>query len=100
MSYFVGQEVVTHRERALWSMSYAGGMVQPERAGADTRVIYAFLRRALQLGTAQHPYRGPALYDEGDLTYTNETTGEVDAFWGLEQIARSGDVVYAGRFLG
>jgi len=104
MAYFVGQEVVTYQERALWSMSYAGGVIPTANASSDARAIYAFLRRALRHGSAQEPYRGPARFIDDRYVYTNATTGELDSFWGLEQITRNGEAVYelryAGGFLG
>jgi uncharacterized protein DUF5680 len=104
MTYFVGQEVVAYRERALWSMSSAGGVIPAAREGADAQAIYTFLRRALRHGSAQDPYRGPARFSDHLFSYTNTSTGELDAFWGLERITRSGETVYelryAGGFLG
>ena len=104
MTYFVGQEVVTYRERVLWSMSCAGGVIPSSRESSETRAIYAFLRLALRHGSAEGPNRGPARFSEDPFTYTNASTGELDAFWGLEQITRSGAKVselrYAGGFLG
>jgi hypothetical protein len=44
MPFFVGQEVVAHRDRPVWSMSYAGGMRRPS-PDADARAVYAFLVR-------------------------------------------------------
>jgi alkanesulfonate monooxygenase SsuD/methylene tetrahydromethanopterin reductase-like flavin-dependent oxidoreductase (luciferase family) len=65
---------------------------------------YAFLRLALRHGSVEGPYRGPARFSEDPFTYTNASTGELDAFWGLEQITRSGEKVSelrdAGGFLG
>jgi len=85
-------------------VAYAGGVVPSARESSEARAIYAFLRRALQRGTSQHPYRGPALFSDESFTYTNETAGELDAFSGLEQITRSSETVYelryAGGFLG
>src|SRR5260370_42215763 len=41
MANFVGQEVVFHREQAVWSMSYAGGVMPLSRDNSDTRAIDA-----------------------------------------------------------
>ena len=60
MAYFVGQEVVFHRQQAVWSMSYAGGVMPPSQERSDARAIYAFLRLALRHGSKDAPYRGPA----------------------------------------
>src|SRR6202048_2184111 len=37
MAYFVGQEVVFHRELAVWSMSYAGGVMPRSGDNSDPR---------------------------------------------------------------
>ncbi len=104
MAYFVGQEVVSYREQAVWSMSYAGGVTPSARDISQTRTVYAFLRLALRHGTEAEPYRGPARLTRDSFTYTNASCSGLDAFWGLEEISRSGEKVYelryAGGFLG
>jgi hypothetical protein len=100
MGYFVGHEVVEYRERAVWSMTYAGGVIGPPREGADARAVYQFLRRALQQGSIHEPYRGPARFSEDRFAYSNVASGDFDAFWGLEQIAYGGDTVYELRYAG
>jgi Domain of unknown function (DUF5680) len=99
MAYFVGQEVVAHRDRAVWSMSYAGGMTRPS-PDSDARAIYGFLRLALQHGHEAEPYRGPATFVRGVLTYTNACPGTLDAFWGVEEIVRDRTPVYECRYSG
>lgn len=100
MARFVGQEVVSRWEQPIWSMSYAGGVIPAARDVSETRVIYAFLRLALRQGTADRPYRGPAMVHEGPYTYTNESHGGLDAFLGIEQIARDGQKVYELYYAG
>ena len=75
MAYFIGQEVVSHRRRAVWSMSYAGGVTSLSRDSSDTRAIYAFLRLALPHGSKDEPYRGPATFTRDVLTYTTQAAG-------------------------
>ena len=82
MAYFVGQEVVFHRELAVWSMSYAGGVMPRSRDNSDTRAIYAFLRLALRHGGKDEPYRGPAAFTRDFLTYTNLSSGSLALFSG------------------
>jgi hypothetical protein len=56
MFRFVGQEVAYQHCRAVWSMSYAGGLVRD--ANRDlTKSIYAHLRKALLLTPASLPLR-------------------------------------------
>ncbi len=75
MTYFVGQEVVTLGERALWSMSYAGGVIPSSRESSETRAIYAFLRLALRHGSAEGPNRGPARFSEDPFGYAGGFLG-------------------------
>ena len=100
MTCFAGQEVVSYRARPVWSMTYAGGVTPPERDIADTRAIYAFLRLALRQGTEAAPYRGPAAFSQGAMSYTNASSGDLEAFWGVEEIARGGQKVYDLRYAG
>jgi uncharacterized protein DUF5680 len=100
MAYFVGQEVVSHRGQAVWSMSYAGGVMPASRDCVDPRAIYAFLRLALRHGSEAEPYRGPAKFSREALTYTNSSSGSLDAFWGVEEIVRDGVRVYECRYAG
>jgi hypothetical protein len=100
MAYFVGQEVVFHREQAVWSMSYAGGVMPRSGDNSDTRAIYAFLRLALRHGGKDEPYRGPAAFTRDFLTYTNSNSGSLAIFSGVEGISREGAQIYECRYAG
>src|SRR5690242_10179523 len=100
MAYFIGQEVVSHREQAVWSMSDAGGVTPLSRGSSDRRAIYAFLRLALRHGSKDEPYRGPATFTRDVLTYTSSSSGSLDTFWGIEEISREGEQVYECRYAG
>jgi Domain of unknown function (DUF5680) len=60
-AYFVGQEIVSHQNHPVRSMSYAGGVVPTVTEQAEIRVIYACLRLALRQSTVDQPYRGPVV---------------------------------------
>ena len=100
MTYFVGQEVVCSDERAIWSMSYAGGLVPGIADRAAVAAIYAFLRLSLLRIEAETPFRGPLLFEEGDFRYVNTPEGDVCEFSGVEQVTRSGAKVYGLRYGG
>jgi hypothetical protein len=100
MAYFVGQEVVSYRGHAVWSMSYAGGVTPPAGDRGDPRAIYGFLRLALRHGIEAEPYRGPASFSHESWAYTNSSSGSLDAFWGIEEIAHDGAQVYECRYAG
>src|SRR5260370_38398663 len=71
MAYFVGQEVVFHREQAVWSMSYAGGVMPLSRDNSDTRAIYAFLLLALRHGGKDGRYRVASSLTRGFVPVPN-----------------------------
>lgn len=100
MTYFVGQEVVCSDERAIWSMSYAGGLAPGITDRAAVVAVYAFLRKALLRIEADIPFRGPVLFKEGEFRYVNTPQGDVTEFSGVEQVLRSGAKLYALRYSG
>jgi hypothetical protein len=99
MFRFVGQEVVYQHRRAVWSMSYAGGLL-PDANRDLTQSIYAHLRKALLLAPASLPLRGPALHEEDGLRYTCAISGSMDWFHGAERILHNESLVYELRFSG
>jgi hypothetical protein len=100
MAFFVGQEVVTDKRRAIWSMSYAGG-VSPEITDRDKFLgVYAFLRKAL-LGIGEdQPFRGPSHFEQGSYRYVNTPEGGLLEFHGSERIYLDGMPVYGLRYSG
>ena len=100
MGFFVGQETVAKDGRIVWSMSYSGG-ARADVSDRDTLIaIYGFLRKALLAVSVEMPYRGPAAFAFGDMTYRNDMTGGIDRFHGVEAISRHGVVLYELRFGG
>jgi Domain of unknown function (DUF5680) len=100
MAYFVGQEVVTDKQRAIWSMSYAGG-VSPELTDRDQFLgVYAFLRKALLCIGEDRPFRGPSRFEQGSYRYVDTSEGELSEFHGTERIYLEGMPVYVLRYSG
>jgi hypothetical protein len=100
MAFFVGQEVVTDKQRAIWSMSYAGG-VSPDIADRDKFLgVYAFLRKALLCIGEDRPFRGPSHFEQGSYRYVNTPEGELSGFHGAERIYLEGMPVYGLRYCG
>jgi hypothetical protein len=99
-SFFVGQEVVELANRPIWSMSYAGGTDDPTPSGLELRLLYTFLREALQRVIETCPYRGPPIFRSGPLVYRCEVTGTVANFRGHETITDVAREVYTLTFLG
>ena len=100
MTYFVGQEVVCSDERAIWSMSYSGGLASGLADRAEVAAIYAFLRQSLLRIRVDAPFRGPPSFEEGDFRYVNTPEGDLSGFSGVEQVTRSGAKVYSLRYGG
>ena len=100
MAYFVGQEVVQAGDRVIWSMSYAGGLSPGITDRGEALAIYAFLRKALLDIRTDRPFRGPALFEQGELRYLNASEGGLSEFHGEEQIFRAGAGVYRLRYSG
>jgi hypothetical protein len=46
------------------------------------------------------PYRGPKVFEKGDLKYENELRGEVSGFSGNEKIFKDGVCVYEANYMG
>ncbi|GLH79195.1 hypothetical protein SSBR45G_41040 [Bradyrhizobium sp. SSBR45G] len=100
MGYFVGQETVSRETRVIWSMSYHGG-IRPDLSDRGLIVaVYAFLRKALLRVDVDRPYRGPASFAVDDLSYRNESEGDLARFVGAETVFQSGRVVYDLRYGG
>jgi hypothetical protein len=91
---FVGQETVFHADQPLWSMGYAGWMLD------DAVPLGGFLNEALRHVERDRPFRGPRRYQNGDYSYADESHGAVDRFWGHELIAYQGRSIYELRYQG
>jgi hypothetical protein len=94
MAFFVGQEVVTEHQQAIWSMSYAGG-VSPDIIDRDQILaVYGFLRKALLRISEDRPFRGPIHFEHGDYRYVSASEGELSEFHGTERIYLDAMPVY------
>ncbi|HOX29958.1 MAG TPA: DUF5680 domain-containing protein [Candidatus Paceibacterota bacterium] len=94
---FIGEEIVFRDGQAVWGMNYYGrvisGIVEP-------RQIFCFLKKALRLVSEDRPFRGPAIFQEGDWSYANASKGEVDKFEGTETVSFNGKVVHELKYHG
>jgi hypothetical protein len=99
MLQFVGQEIVYCSGRAIWSMSYAGGLcadVDTPSAGQ----VYAFLRQALLHTPHALPLRGPQLMTHEAMHYTCQNTGSIERFHGAETITIGTQCLHQLHFAG
>ena len=91
-----GREVIFLKNKPIWMMVYYG-LVHPD---IETKDIYPFLIESLSNSTIEMPYRGPKVFEKGDLKYENELRGEVSGFSGNEKIFKDGVCVYEANYMG
>jgi hypothetical protein len=93
---YSGRVVVFDEDKPAWMMVYYGWVAE----GVETDPVYAILRGALKQMPEDAPFRGPEEYKEGDLTYSNTWTGDVDRYSGEEQITQGGKLIYKANYMG
>lgn len=96
-AFFSGEQRVYHRDKLLWVMRYAGGVVDEF---ADSPALYTFLHKALTHSPADRPFRGPERYTRGACVYADTTTGDVAGFYGVETVLLNGRLVYELHYNG
>ena len=96
---FVGLETVYLAGRAIWAMSYAGGL-SPDVPSTNVGTVYAFLRQALRTLPSEQPLRGPPLFEQGALRYTCHCTGSISGFDGTETVSAGNASLYQLHFAG
>lgn len=93
---FIGEEAVWCQETPIWGMNYYGTMtVDTIPAGFSE-----FLKSALLQVPPEAPYRGPAVYQDGEYAYTCRWEGTLESFRGEEMISLDGQMVYRLDFHG
>jgi|TARA_B100001971_G_scaffold182098_1_gene179213 hypothetical protein len=92
-----GQELVWHKNRLIWSMSYRGGMINNKEL---TNKCFSFLKKCLRKVPLEFPVRGPKDYKEGELRYENNWKGNLENFVGEEKIFCKEEQIYFRNYLG
>ncbi len=90
---FTGEEALWKDDVPLWSMNYSG-RVTGENFSGD------FLKEALFNVPAAAPYRGPAIYKNGDYSYHCKVDGSFEWFQGYEEIFYLDNKIYELYFHG
>jgi hypothetical protein len=90
---FAGEEALWENGVPFWAMNYCGRVVGE---GFDGN----FLKEALSGVSADMPYRGPAIYEKGGLSYRCMAEGGFEWFNGREEIYCRGVMVYECIFHG
>jgi len=91
-----GREAVFFKGKPVYMMVYYGSVNQ----NIGTHKVYPFLRKALLIRQKENPYRGPKLFEEGNLRYVNDWVGEVDNFNGEERIFDGDSCIYSAKYMG
>jgi hypothetical protein len=89
-SQFSGEEIVHHKSKPVWSMNFYGWTEGTHIPAEFPKFHKAALRRV----TAETPFRGPAFYQEGDFAYTNDVTGSIHNFSGVERVFYQGKEIF------
>lgn len=89
-----GRLVVFYKDKPLFMEVYYGQTSRP----ADE--VYDFLREALQHPGKENPFRGPAEYKKGSLTYKSSTEGDVTNHTVKEFIYDGKDEIYWAVVIG
>jgi len=90
---FQGQEVLYAHNQPIWSMVYSGRVLGDSFSGD-------FLKDCLSQVSPESPFRGPALYQQGDYTYHCSLEGTFHWFNGQEEIYYRNQKIYECRFSG
>ncbi len=90
---FAGEEAVWENGVPVWAMNYVGRVLEERFSGK-------FLNEALMHVPEAFPCRGPALYTNGDYTYTCRIQVDFSWFKGMEEIFCLDLKVYECRFHG
>jgi transcriptional regulator with XRE-family HTH domain len=90
---FIGEEAIWVSDIPVWSMNYSGRLLEEGQH-------YNFLMEALSHVTPEMPYRGPAIYKNGDYIYHCSVQGNFEWFQGYEEIFYGNKKVYECYFHG
>lgn len=91
--FFGGEEAIWIKNEPYWCMNYYGRVIG-EHFNGD------FLKDALSNVPYDSPYRGPALYQNGEYTYHCKTEGSFEFYQGYEEILYDGKKMYECIFNG
>jgi hypothetical protein len=88
---FIGEEIVWKNGKIVWSMNYYGKIVSDV---VSAKEIYEFLKMAMRQVKEDRPFRGPNNFKSGDFEYIDESSGDVNDFFGTEKILFKGQEIY------
>jgi hypothetical protein len=94
--HFIGEEAVWQKEIPLWGMNYYGKMLVSEIPAG----FFEFLKSMLMKVDEKHPFRGPAVGNEGSFSYHCQWQGNLQGFIGDEMISYKEEIIYRLEFHG
>ncbi|NMB48229.1 hypothetical protein GYA13_02160 [Candidatus Kuenenbacteria bacterium] len=94
---FMGKEEVSKNKKLLWQMKYKGKVLNDKIPADD---IYIFLRKVLRQVPADKPFRGPIKFCDREYKYINIVNGDLEKFFGKEQVYYKKALVYELDYLG
>ena len=94
---FGGREVVFLNNKPIYIMTYYGSV---DNSFSDFKLVYQFLTDALKLVSASAPFRGPSEYAANGFVYKNTHSGNIEKFYGQEQITKNGIEIYQAKYTG
>jgi len=94
-----GMEIVRYMNTPIWTSLYGGGMVTGKEGKAD--ITFTFLKKAMiQEEKGFVSFRGPKNFVENDWSYVYTQEGDIDEFWGYEEISYKADLYFYHRIIG
>ena len=94
---FAGREVVFFQGQPVYIMVYYGWV---DKSVTDFSQVYGVLQKALSQIPEDKPFRGPKQMADGDFSYRNNFSGQVDNFSGQETITRDNQVIFTTKYIG
>ena len=91
-----GRTVISYKNKPIWMMVYYGWL---DEKVSDVNEAYSFLRKALRAERGEG-FRGPKEFNEGKFRYTNDWQGDLENYFGKENIFMRGDLVYTAMYMG
>jgi hypothetical protein len=97
---FAGEEALWEGDLPFWSMNYVGRVLSDDFSDDFLEEIFDFLKETLLLVPEECPFRGPLEHMNGDYSYKCSVKGEIDWFYGYEEIFFKGGAVFQCAFHG
>lgn len=98
LSDFCGQEHVTLKNAAVWSMAYYGYLLKPDSfSGLE---VVRVLKAALATMYKEGKFLGGFSYRMGAIEYRDTNSGDYKRFDGIERILSNDEPVYELRYFG